>query len=189
MTSHDRAGISRERGSHPRWQQQKQRPLLDLPARLLQCCEVHEYIFSIITSGVICVLKLCYALRQTHILMTCTCNCSMHISAHAALLHAHFTTCNCSMHIQHLHVLAQARPTMSCIPLVIEHQVPCMNIPDAVPGTVLRGTDIVPPVRTSITLMHTETTSSASFTVYMTGSNPTRITARNDIVQVCTGPQ
>ena len=107
MTSHDRSGISRERGSHPRWQQQRQRPLLDLPARLLQCCEVHEYIFSVITSGVICVLKLCYALalHQTHILMTCTCNCSMHISAHAALLHAHFTTCNCSMHIQHMQLL------------------------------------------------------------------------------------
>ena len=27
----------------------------------------------------ICVVKLCYAPRQTHILMTCTCNCSMHI--------------------------------------------------------------------------------------------------------------
>ena len=103
MTSHDRSGISRERGSrHPRWQQQRQRPLLDLPARQLQRCEVHKYIFSVITSGVICVLKLCYALRQTHILMTCTCNCSMHISANAALLHAHFTTCNCSMHIQHM---------------------------------------------------------------------------------------
>ena len=46
------------------------------------------------------------------------------------LLHAHlnsahatapntFSTCNCSMHIQHLHVLAQARPTMFCIRLVI----------------------------------------------------------------------
>ena len=91
VTSHDRAGISREWGSHPRWQQQRQRPLLDLPARLLQRCEVHEYIFSVITSGVICVLKLCYALRQTHILMTC------------------------------LHVLAQARPTMSCIPLVTKY--------------------------------------------------------------------
>ena len=94
VTSHDRSGISRERGSHPWWQQQRQRPLLDLPARLLQCCEVHEYIISVITSGVICVLKLCYALRQTHILITCTCNWSMHISAHAALLHAHFSTCN-----------------------------------------------------------------------------------------------
>ena len=38
-------------------------------------------------------------LRQTHILMTCT--------------------CNCSMHIQYLHVLAQARPTMFCIRLVM----------------------------------------------------------------------
>ena len=28
-------------------------------------------------------------------------------------------SCNCSMQIQHLHVLAHARPTMSCIPLVI----------------------------------------------------------------------
>ena len=27
-------------------------------------------------------------------------------------------SCNCSMQIQHLHVLAHARPTMSCIPLV-----------------------------------------------------------------------
>ena len=27
----------------------------------------------------ICVVKLCCAPRQTHILMTCTCNCSMHI--------------------------------------------------------------------------------------------------------------
>ena len=27
----------------------------------------------------ICVVKLCYAPRQTRILMTCTCNCSMHI--------------------------------------------------------------------------------------------------------------
>ena len=34
---------------------------------------------SVITSGVICVVKLCYAPLQTHILMTCTCNCSMHI--------------------------------------------------------------------------------------------------------------
>ena len=71
---------------------------------------VHECIFSVTTSGVICVLKLCYALR--HVLMTCTCNRSMHISPHATapctfhhmqLLHAHFTTCNCSMHIQHLY--------------------------------------------------------------------------------------
>ena len=108
VTSHDRSGISRERGNHPRWQQQRQRPLLDLPARLLQRCEVHEYIFSVITSGVICVLKLCYALHQTHILMTCTCNCSMHISAHAALLHAHsahanapcaFSTCMYSLRL------------------------------------------------------------------------------------------
>ena len=37
--------------------------------------------------------------RQTHILMTCT--------------------CNCSMHIQYLHVPAQARPTMFCIRLVL----------------------------------------------------------------------
>ena len=50
---------------------------------------------------------------------------------HMQLLHAHsaqchatvpctFSTmsCNCSMQIQHLHVLAHARPTMSCIPLV-----------------------------------------------------------------------
>ena len=44
----------------------------------------------------ICVLKLCYALRQTHVLMTCTCNCSMHISPHATA---------CSMHIQHMQLL------------------------------------------------------------------------------------
>ena len=91
MTSHDRSGISRERGSQPRWQQQRQRPLLDLPARLLQRCEVHARVyFSVITSGVICVLKLCYALRQTHILMTCTCNCSMlaHFTIYMQLLHA-----------------------------------------------------------------------------------------------------
>ena len=43
-------------------------------------------------------------------------HCSMHISATAPCT---FSTCSCSMHIQHLHVLlAQARPTMSCIPLV-----------------------------------------------------------------------
>ena len=80
--------------------------------------EVHARVyFSVITSGVICVLKLCYALRQTHILMTCTCNCSMHISPYATAP----CTCNCSMQIQHLHVLAQARPTMSCILLVVKN--------------------------------------------------------------------
>jgi len=52
-----------------------------------------------------------------------------------------------------------------------------MNIPDAVPGIVLRVTDSgIPPVRVSIALMHTVTTPPVSFTVYMTGSNPTRIT-------------
>ena len=60
----------------------------------------------------------------------------------------------------------------------IEH-VTCMNIPDAVPGSVVRVSDSVPPVRVSIALMHTVTTPSVSFTVYMTGSNPTRITAIN----------
>ena len=65
VTSLDRSGASAEKEEvmHPRWQQQRQRPLLDLPARLLQRCEVHEYIFSVMTSGVICVLKLCYALQ------------------------------------------------------------------------------------------------------------------------------
>ena len=56
---------------------------------------------------------------------------------------------------------------------------PCMNIPEAVPGSVVRVTDIVPSVRVSIALMHTVTTPSVSFTVYMTGSNPTWITAKN----------
>ena len=46
----------------------------------------------------------------------------------------------------------------------IEH-VPCMNIPDAVPGSVVKMTDSVPPVRVSIALMHTVTTPSVSFTV------------------------
>ena len=79
---------------------------------------MHEHIFSVITSGVICVLSL-----DSH-----------SDDMHMQLLHAHFTTCNCSMHIQHMqllhatapctfstcmHVLAQARPTMSCIPLVV----------------------------------------------------------------------
>ena len=56
----------------------------------------------------------CYALRQTHILMRCTCNCSMHISAPAPLLlHAHF--CNCSMHIQHMQLLhAHSAPACIC---------------------------------------------------------------------------
>ena len=82
---------------------------------IVQSCEVLEYIFSVITSGMICVLMLCYAPRQTHILMTCTGNCSMHISMHILqLLHAHsahatapgtFSTCNCSMHIQHMQLL------------------------------------------------------------------------------------
>jgi len=40
-----------------------------------------------------------------------------------------------------------------------------MNIPDAVPGSVVRMTDSVPPVRVSIALMHTVTTPSVSFTV------------------------
>ena len=54
-----------------------------------------------------------------------------------------------------------------------------MNIPEAVPGSVVRVTDIVPSVRVSIALMHTVTTPSVSFTVYMTGSNPTWITSKN----------
>ena len=68
------------------------------------------------------------SVRLTFCMMTCTCNCSMHISSHATapctfhhmqLLHAHsaHATAPC-MHIQHLHVLAQARPTMFCIRLV-----------------------------------------------------------------------
>ena len=77
-----------------------------LPVGLLQRCEVHEYIFSVITSGVICVLKLCYALHQTHVLMTCTCNCSMHISSHATAP-CTFSTCNCSMH-------AHSAPARTC---------------------------------------------------------------------------
>ena len=52
-----------------------------------------------------------------------------------------------------------------------------MNIPDAVPASVIRMTDIVPSVRVSITLIHTVTTPSVSFTVYVTGTNPTWITA------------
>jgi len=60
----------------------------------------------------------------------------------------------------------------------MEH-VTCMNTPDAVPGSVVRASDSVPPVRVSIALMHTVTTPSVSFTVYMTGSNPTRITSIN----------
>jgi len=54
-----------------------------------------------------------------------------------------------------------------------------MNIPDAVPLSVVRVTDSVPSVRVSIALMHTVTTPSVSLTVYITGSNPTRITAIN----------
>ena len=54
-----------------------------------------------------------------------------------------------------------------------------MNIPNAVSGSAVRMTDIVPSVRVSIALIHTVTTPSASFTVYMAGSNPTRITAIN----------
>ena len=61
---------------------------------------------------------------------------------------------------------------------MIEHM-HYMNIPDAVPGSVVRMTDSDPPVRVSIALMHTVTTPSLSFTVYTTGSNPTRITAIN----------
>ena len=64
---------------------------------------------------------------------------------------------------------------------MMEH-VPCMNIPDAVPGSVVRVTDSVPSVRVSIALIHTATTPSVSFTVYMTGSNPTRITAVNNVI-------
>ena len=52
-----------------------------------------------------------------------------------------------------------------------------MNIPDAVPGTVVRMTDIVPPVSTSIALIHTKITPAVSFTVYIAGTNPTWITA------------
>ena len=54
-----------------------------------------------------------------------------------------------------------------------------MNVPDAVSASVVRMTDSVPSVRVSIALMHTVTTPSVSLTVYMTGSNPTRITAIN----------
>ena len=54
-----------------------------------------------------------------------------------------------------------------------------MNIPDAVPGSVVRVTDSVPPVRISIALTHIVTTPSVSLTVYMTGSNPTWVTAIN----------
>ena len=60
----------------------------------------------------------------------------------------------------------------------IEH-VTCMNVPDAVPGSVVRNTDVVPPVRVSIALIHTETTPAVSFTEYMAGTNPTWITAIN----------
>jgi len=54
-----------------------------------------------------------------------------------------------------------------------------MNIPDAVPLSVVRVTDSVPSVRVSIALMHTVTTPSVSLTAYIPGSNPTRITAIN----------
>ena len=123
MTSHDTDLASAENEEVTLGSNNKDRPPLDLPARLLQRCEVHEYIFCVITSGVICVLcspsdshsdDMHMQLLHQHML-----HCSMHNSAHAALLHVHFTTCNCSMHFQHLHVLAQARPTMFCIPLVI----------------------------------------------------------------------
>ena len=69
---------------------------------------------------------------------------------------------------------------------MIEH-VPCLNIPDAVPGSVVRVIDSVPSVRVSIALMHTVTTLSVSLAVYMTGSNPTRITAINHRY-VCANP-
>jgi len=59
------------------------------------------------------------------------------------------------------------------------YQIDFMNIPDAVSVSVVRMTDSVPSVRVSIALMHTVTTPSVSLTVYMTGSNPTRITAIN----------
>ena len=98
----------------------KDRPLLDLPARLLQHCEVHEFRGGSGNESVICVLKLCYICSPILMTCTCTCNCSMHISAHATAP-CTFSTCNCSMQIQHLHVLAQARPTMSCIPLVASY--------------------------------------------------------------------
>ena len=52
-----------------------------------------------------------------------------------------------------------------------------MNIPDAVPGSVVRMTDIVPPVSTSIALIHTKIMPAVSFTVYIAGTNPTWITA------------
>ena len=63
-------------------------------------------IFGVIPSGVICVLKLCYMLSHSD-------------DMHMQLLPAHATAL-WPMHIQHLHVLAQARPTMSCIPLVVK---------------------------------------------------------------------
>ena len=50
------------------------------------CCEVHGCIFSVLTSGVICVLKLCYALR--HIRMTVV---HMHLLHVGLGTHAHAT--------------------------------------------------------------------------------------------------
>ena len=66
----------------------------------------------------------------------------------------------------------------SYLPIKIERVV-CVNIPDAVLGSAIRVTDNALPVRVSIALIHTVTTPSISFTVYVTGSNPTRITAIN----------
>ena len=98
LTVTSRSGIGRERGSHLRCQQQRQRPLLDLPARLLQRCEVHECIFSVIPSGVICVLKLCYALPfwwHAHATALCTFSTCMYTRSGSPhnVLHSTSTTC------------------------------------------------------------------------------------------------
>ena len=88
------------------------------------CCEVHGCIFSVITSGVICVIKLCYALR--HIRMTCTdshAHADMHVLHVGLGTHAHATAPAHSTT-----VLAQARPTMFCIRLVIRHIVYVFSI-------------------------------------------------------------
>ena len=76
-----------------RWRQQRQRALLDLPsyqtasANLIHsCCEVHGCIFSVITSGVICVLKLYTMLSVTfwwHALTVMHITCA-HAYAHAS---------------------------------------------------------------------------------------------------------
>ena len=98
---------------------------------IVQCCEVLEYTFSVIASGVICVLKLCYAPGQTHILMTCTCNCSMHadfstcsmhISAQVMqLLHAHSARATVAMLMQLLHAHLEPACTRSGSPHNVLH--------------------------------------------------------------------